>query len=83
MQGEIQNLTCSCCHALTTGRQWHNQDDGFGLCDKCADWIATREMPEYVKRTYGAIGIHYKVSGEPVGAPSKQFSDTPQSGVCQ
>lgn len=62
----IRRLTCCCCGASTKGRQWWNRDTGFGLCPKCADWIAGRETPEDMERSYGVKGIHYAVEAEAV-----------------
>ena len=38
--GKPRWLRCACC-GDDAGKfiQWHNQDDGFGLCARCADWI--------------------------------------------
>lgn len=58
----IVTLTCSCCGSSTKGRQWPNRDIGFGLCEKCADWLDGRESPEAMKSNYGENGIHYRVA---------------------
>ena len=64
--GDLITLTCSCCDGPAIGRQWWNRDTGCGLCSKCADWIATRETPEYMQFAYGIEGIHYfKKGSEP------------------
>lgn len=60
----IRSLTCCCCSASTRGRQWYNRDTGFGLCPKCAAWIATRETPEAMQENYGAPNVHYFTKGE-------------------
>lgn len=54
-----QSLTCCCCGDSTRGRQWYNRDTGFGLCSKCAEWIAMRETPEYMQELYGTPNEHY------------------------
>lgn len=54
-------LRCACCGGWTRGRQWHNQDDGFGLCTSCAERISKRETPEYMERVYGVAGVHYSL----------------------
>ena len=56
---EVKPLTCCCCGESTHGRQWHNRDTGYGLCPKCAQWIATRETPETMHENYGEPGVHY------------------------
>jgi hypothetical protein len=59
---EIENLTCCCCTGPAKGRQWYNRDTGYGLCPKCAQWIATKESPEQMRENYGEPGIHYFTS---------------------
>ena len=59
MKASIKSLTCCSCGAPTKGRQWYNRDTGYGLCHKCAKWIAERETPETMKQNYGEPGIHY------------------------
>ncbi|PTT80845.1 hypothetical protein DBR42_18880 [Pelomonas sp. HMWF004] len=56
---EASRLRCACCGAWTFGRQWPNQDTGYGLCRECVDFCATRT--EDMARTYGARGIHYDI----------------------
>lgn len=58
-----RQLTCACCDGEAgTWQQWFNQDSGYGLCSKCADWIIERDMrkPEEwrtdMDRTYGVPG---------------------------
>lgn len=58
---KIRNLKCACCGGYTRGRQWFNQDTGYGLCVKCADWIATRETQEMMDATYGKRGESYDI----------------------
>lgn len=55
----IRTLICCCCGQYTEGRQWWNRDTGYGLCNKCADCIATKEDEETMKECYGEKGIHY------------------------
>jgi len=56
----VVTLTCSCCGSSTKGRQWHNRDAGYGICPKCADWLALdRESPESMRLNYGVFGYHY------------------------
>jgi Zn-finger nucleic acid-binding protein len=57
---KLLNLTCSCCGSSTEGRQWHNRDEGYGLCPKCADWMIGRgESNEVMQSNYGSNGIHW------------------------
>ena len=56
----IRRLTCACCGAATFGRQWHNQDTGYGVCVPCVEeFISKRETPEEIERLYGARGVHW------------------------
>ena len=62
----IKRLTCCCCGTGTRGRQWHNRDTGYGLCESCADWIRTRQDGKHYdaaefERCYGRKGEHYAV----------------------
>lgn len=56
---KIRTLTCSCCGALTRGRQWHNRDTGFGVCESCIERIGDKETPVELLRNYGESGFHY------------------------
>lgn len=58
----IKVLRCCCCGDFTQGRQWHNRDKGYGLCEKCADWLDKFEDEETMKEHYGIRGVHYAVS---------------------
>lgn len=67
----IRGMYCPCCGARTQGRQWHNQDTGFGLCPKCAEWIPHHRpfdcdpiTPEEFERTYGVKGVHFSIIEE-------------------
>lgn len=59
MGDKIVHLTCACCGACTHGRQWHNQDTGFGLCPECADRYEGKTPGEEFARNYGLRGTHY------------------------
>jgi hypothetical protein len=61
----IQSLTCCCCYGPAQGRQWHNRDTGFGLCPKCAAWIATKESPAQMLQSYGKPGYNYFTNPKP------------------
>lgn len=58
-------LRCACCgDDAGKWEQWHNQDVGYGLCARCADWIIELDERKPVEwrtdmyRTYGIPGIH-------------------------
>lgn len=64
MNDKIKRLICSCCGAETYGRQWHNRDTGYGLCDSCNTWLKGRDTSEEeMTRNYGVEFEHYNVSG--------------------
>lgn len=56
---KVVRLICCCCGAVTTGRQWHNRDTGFGLCGSCAISIKNKETAEEMRSNYGVDGVHY------------------------
>lgn len=60
----VLNLQCSCCRSETKGRQWHNRDAGYGLCNKCVAFVSAREDVQSMLRNYGIKGVHYYVSME-------------------
>jgi len=56
----MTNLICACCGKYTKGKQWWNQDKGYGLCPECGDWILSRgETVEEMEFTYGKRGIYW------------------------
>ena len=57
--GPVRRLLCSCCGAVTQGRQWHNRDTGYGLCTACIDFCSRNETPESFRSLYGDHGVHY------------------------
>lgn len=58
----VQRLVCTCCGGETEGRQFHNQDTGFGLGSCCVEFVKPRT--EDMARTYGVEGVHYKLDPE-------------------
>lgn len=64
--GPVRRLTCCCCGASTPGRQWHNRDEGFGLCVGCIDFCARGSTPTDFQRTYGLRGVHFDVPAHQV-----------------
>jgi len=56
----VRRMTCCCCGTSTMGRQWHNRDTGYGICESCVKWIAGRGTgPQEMTRLYGDEGYHY------------------------
>jgi hypothetical protein len=58
-----RHLECCCCGGGLKGRQWHNRDDGYGLCPDCIDYCARNETVESFERCYGLRGIHFDIIG--------------------
>lgn len=57
-----RRLICCCCGGEAIGRQWRGRDYGYGLCSKCAEWIASNgESEQEMLANYGQPGIHYNV----------------------
>lgn len=56
---DIQHLICCCCGAETRGRQWHNRDTGYGLCDRCIDLCRRKMTAADMQSCYGIRGVHY------------------------
>lgn len=65
----IRRLLCCVCGAVTRGRQWHNRDIGFGLCERCADapkvYASATDNDGSMERLYGRRGEHYCVACSP------------------
>lgn len=55
----VLRLRCSCCGGWFEGRQFANQDTGYGLGNCCVRYI--RERVEDVEGTYGFPGVHYQL----------------------
>lgn len=60
-------LRCCCCGSIFKGRQWHNRDAGYGLCNGCVDFCRARNTEQTMLRCYGVYGVHYgvKMGGRP------------------
>ena len=57
----VRRLLCSCCGAVTRGRQWYNRDTGHGLCVDCIEQCQRNETPEQFERCYGVRGVHFDI----------------------
>ena len=55
----LKDLHCACCGGWTRGKQYHNQDTGYGICAPCVAWIETKEGKDYIEDYYGKYGIHH------------------------
>ncbi len=61
----VRGLICCCCGGRISGRQFHNQDTGYGLGDCCVEFVKPRT--ENMERTYGIEGVHYRLDHEDHG----------------
>lgn len=58
----IRWMTCTCCGESYRGRQWWNQDTGYGMGDCCVDFCKVdRATPS---ECYGVPGIHFLIPSE-------------------
>ncbi|MFN9471425.1 hypothetical protein [Acidovorax sp.] len=56
----VRTLKCTRCAERFQGRQFYNQDTGWGLGDCCAGWMKSSTL-EDVEATYGVDGVHYNL----------------------
>jgi hypothetical protein len=57
----IKSMTCTCCGESYRGRQWWNQDCGYGLGDCCVEYCGADPAPEAYSDCYGVSGIHFLI----------------------
>jgi len=55
----IKWMTCACCGSSYQGRQWWNQDTGYGLGDCCVQYCHANPTPGVETGSYGVAGIHF------------------------
>jgi len=55
----VRFMLCCCCGGRIEGRQFHNQDTGFGLGDCCVELVKPRT--DEFERTYGVPGVHFQL----------------------
>jgi hypothetical protein len=59
----VKLMTCTCCGNGYYGRQWWNQDEGFGIGDCCVKFANIH--PELGENScYGVPGIHFLINGD-------------------
>lgn len=70
-------LDCACCGGAAPAlAQWHNRDQGYGVCARCFDEVAAKEGIERAIDYYGKPGIHHEsVLGLPIKAMREWASD--------
>jgi len=60
----IKWLSCTCCGEGMHGRDWWNQEPGYGLCDSCVPRCCGEIELGEESETYGVSGIHFLISQE-------------------
>lgn len=72
----VRRMLCAVCGAATRGRQWHNRDTGYGLCERCPAWLAGRGVSaDEMRDRYGARGVHYCVPQETPEQEAERLAD--------
>lgn len=56
----VRRMTCTCCGQSYRGRQWWNQDCGYGLGDCCVVFCGV-DPNGGESSTYGVPGIHFLI----------------------
>ena len=56
----VRRMTCTCCGEYYQGRQWWNQDCGYGIGDCCVDFCHVSRHGE--SESYGVPGIHFLIT---------------------
>lgn len=58
----VRELACACCGGYTRGRQWFNQDTGYGICNGCIAFMRKRgETEAEIRSNYGDQGVHWGI----------------------
>lgn len=60
----VRRMYCTCCGGIFQGRQWANQDTGYGLGDCCVQYVRAKysdDGTQTFEQCYGIEGIHYSV----------------------
>jgi hypothetical protein len=60
----IKWLSCTCCGEGLQGRDWWNQEPGYGLCDSCVKLCCGQIEPGQESETYGVAGVHFLIPQE-------------------
>jgi len=59
------NLICACCGGNALGKQWPNQDTGYGICSRCFAEMARKEGLEQAIFCHGSLGVHHSPERDP------------------
>lgn len=57
------HMTCAVCHNYAgLFQQWHNRDNGYGVCAPCIKWLTNdrKVSAEEIKQNYGIAGVNYE-----------------------
>jgi len=57
----IKRLTCTCCAESLLGRDWWNQEPGYGLCNSCVPICCGPIEQGQESETYGVAGVHFLI----------------------
>lgn len=63
----VRRMLCTCCGGVYSGRQWSNQDTGWGLGDCCVEYVKARysdDGTQTFEQCYGLDGVHYRIAKE-------------------
>ena len=60
----IKWMTCTCCGESYRGRQWWNQDCGYGLGDCCVQRCGADPTIGVESSCYGVSGIHFLIPAD-------------------
>jgi len=58
----IKWLSCTCCGESLQGRDWWNQEPGYGLCDDCVELCCGDITNGAESSTHGVAGVHFRIA---------------------
>lgn len=65
----IKWMECSCCGDGYSGRQWWNQDVGYGVCNNCVTDVGESSRVGAVSNNFGITGVHFLVPQAEIDNP--------------
>ena len=65
----IKWLSCTCCGEGLKGREWWNQEPGYGLCDSCVPMCCGPIDAGQESETHGVAGVHFLIPQSEVDNP--------------
>lgn len=69
----VRWMECTCCGQYYHGRQWWNQDQGYGLGDCCVKYCGV-DPEAGPNQCYGVPGIHFLIERAPHETPAEILS---------